>query len=161
MNKDKRPLRDNRGRFVKGHEPLVRPKYELMREYPALICDTCYKKDVCAEYKADSVCTYKREFKRYMTRNLNDVIEELRATTEASYAEMTFYIIQENITGEYNPAVTKLVNKNFKRLFLLYQIYKQIENRKPLYNPKKENILDKLFDFNVPVEDDGIEFKDL
>ena len=124
------PMRDNRGRFVKGHRPLVRPKYDLMKKPPKILCDTCYKKTDCAEYHCGYVCAHKRELKKYTNRDLNYVIEEIRATININYANMQFYFIKEIISGKYNATATKLVNKNFKRLFLLYKIYEQLEHNK-------------------------------
>ena len=122
--------RDKRGRFVKGHNPLSRPKYDHMKKYPPILCATCYRGTSCPEYRSESVCAKKREFKKFTTRNVNDVINELRVTTETSYIEMQFNMIKEIYSGEYDPDVTKLVKKNFKRLLLLYQIYEQIKRNK-------------------------------
>ena len=134
-------MRDNRGRFNKGHEPLIRPKYELMKKYPKILCDNCYMKTDCLDYKNGSVCANKREFKKFINRNINDVIDALCLITDKSIAEMKFYMVQEVINGDYDEKVTKLINKNFKRLLLLYQIYEQIENS----NSKSKGIIDKLF----------------
>lgn len=138
-------MRDNRGRFKKGHKPLIRPKYNLMKKYPKIICDKCYLGKNCPDYHQGCVCAHKREFKRYTNRNLNYVIEELRATIKIYSTNMQFYFIKEIISGEYSPQATKFVKKNFKRLLLLYQIYEQIDNSNSTTNLKRESIIDKLF----------------
>ena len=144
-------IRNNRGQFIGGHKPLIRPKYELMKKYPKLICDTCYMRIDCPDYQDGSVCANKREFKKYINRDLNYVIEELCATTNISYVTMQYYFIKEIISGEYSHRATKLVGKNFKKLLLLCQIYIQVENSKSISNIKSKGIISKLFDFDTPL----------
>ena len=138
-------MRNNKGQFVKGHEPLARPKYELMKKYPKILCASCYMNSDCPDYQNGSVCANKREFKKFVNRNLNEVIDTLRTLTEKSYKDMQFFFVKEIISGKYSRKATSLVNKNRKRLLLLYQIYEQIENSKFPHNPKQKSIIDKLF----------------
>lgn len=124
------PVRDNKGRFVKGHTPFIRPKYALLKKYPKLLCDTCCKRDTCPEYHNNYVCAYKREFKKFPTRNLNHVMDALSSITNDSLREMQFAMVQETLSGEYSPEVTRLISKNVKRLVLLFELNMQIANKK-------------------------------
>jgi len=130
LEKDKRPMRNYQGRFVKGHKPLIRPKYELMQKHPKLLCATCYLGCTCPEYQKGCVCTHKREFSKFITRDANDVVLMLQSTTESSLAEMQFAMVQETISGVFSHKVSRLINKNSKRLLLLNQLYEQIDNSK-------------------------------
>ena len=83
-----------------------------MQKYPALLCDTCHKNHICPDFRIGCVCADKREFNKFITRNANDVISELRATTNESVTNMQFAMIQEVINGKYDLDVTILVRKN-------------------------------------------------
>ena len=61
-----RPMRDSGGRFVKGHKPIRRPKYELMQKNPRLLCMTCYRRGTCPDYHKRYVCAHRREFRRFL-----------------------------------------------------------------------------------------------
>jgi len=123
-----RPTRDNQGRFVKGHKPIRRPKYDLIRAHPRLICATCYKGKTCPEYHVRCVCAYKREFDKFFTRDLDSVIDQFCSITNTSMAELQVAMIREVLDGgKLCPQVSRLMDKNMKRLILLYQIYTQID----------------------------------
>ena len=128
--KAKQPMRDYRGRFIKGHAPLTRPTYDLMKKYPKLLCATCYARHKCIQYQNESVCAYKREFKKYYTRDVNDVVSILRSNVEVSLSEMQFAMIQETVSGTFSHDLSKLINKNARQLLLLQQLYAQIDNSK-------------------------------
>lgn len=129
----KKPVRDNTGKFVKGHEPLTRPKYDLMRKYPKLLCDTCCIRSTCPDFQEECVCSHKRELKRFKTRDTIKVVSMLRSVTESSLTEMSFYIVQETMSGELDQKVSRLMSRNIKRLVLLYQLYEQMGRVQSLY----------------------------
>ena len=125
--RNQRPMRDSKGRFVKGHKPLVRPKYKRMKENPKLICKTCYKKNVCPEYHPDFVCLYKREFKKYKTRKIDEVMEKLGAESNETHADLQFAHIQEMVSGEFLPKTSRLLGRLMNQLFLLCYLHMQID----------------------------------
>jgi len=96
----KKPIRDQDGKFVKGHKPLVRPKYELLKKYPKLICDTCYLGMFCSDYLSGYVCTQKRELKRFIkNREIDAVLNELYLTTDWDNLKIQWLRTQEIIGG--------------------------------------------------------------
>jgi hypothetical protein len=134
QDQDKRPIRDNRGRFVYGHKPLRRPKYDLMQTNPRILCDTCYKTvigEVCPEYSPNCVCACKRELQRFRDyRNADDVMEIIRHELNERTKYQTYLLIGERLNGVHDPKLSKVMNKNIKQVMLLWEIYTQKERLK-------------------------------
>ena len=72
------PVRDERGRFLKGQKKVARPKKLYSNKYPKMACDTCVNAQLCPEYKAGYVCAYNKMFERYDTRDMADVIQAMQ-----------------------------------------------------------------------------------
>ena len=46
------PVRDSKGRFLKGQKKIRKPKNIYSKKYPKLACDTCYAAQSCPEFKS-------------------------------------------------------------------------------------------------------------
>ena len=137
-------MRDKAGRFVKGHRPLIRPKYVYSQNYPKLFCNTCYAGKSCPEYQEGLVCAYKKALKKYKTRNIDDVMDKMTSTADFSFAYMQWEMIQEALLGGVDPEVTRLIGKNCRYLYLMIQLLGEIEKSKSLPSPIDNQILERL-----------------
>ena len=75
--KDIIPVRDEKGRFLKGQQKVRKPKNIYSEKFPKLICDTCYGAQTCPEYKAGMVCAYNKLFNKFDTRNSDDILDAM------------------------------------------------------------------------------------
>ena len=143
--KDKtRPMRDSNGRFVKGHKPLIRPKYLCAKYYPKLYCNTCYMGSICPEYHAGYVCAHIKKLKKFKTRNADEVFEALADLTDYSIFRVQQMAVSENLSGELDPNLTKQIGVAMKQAMLMYQLHMQRERGKQIGSPVSKETLDGL-----------------
>ena len=111
------PVRDAKGRFIKGQKKVRKPRNVYSEKYPKLACDTCYKSGECPQYKAGYVCAYDKMFKRFDSRNLEDVIESMQGMVNFNMARLQRAMIFETLDGGMiTPEVSNLIDQNMRLL---------------------------------------------
>ena len=158
------PVRASDGKFLKGQKKVRRPKDIYSSKYPKLNCDTCYKSGDCPEYKAGFVCAFDKMFKRFDTRNSEDVVEAMSSMVNHNLERLQRAMLFETMDGGMaTPEVTGLIDQNAKLLEKLQQLQQTraqtvlqqrrtimsdgtetIENSMSL-NPQEGGILSKIF----------------
>lgn len=122
-NVDIVPIRDERGRLVKGQKKVKRPKQVYSKKFPKLACDTCHASAKCPEYKAGYVCAFHRMFNRFSTRDMGDIIESMQGIVEHNMTRMQKAMIMETMNGTIDPVVSQLMDTNLKYMQMLQQMY--------------------------------------
>lgn len=116
-------VRDESGKFVKGQQKVRKPKNIYSEKYPKLNCDTCYKSGDCPEYKAGFVCAFDKMFKRFDTRNAEDVVDAMSTMVNHNLERLQRAMMFETMDGGMiTPEVTGLIDQNAKLLEKLQQI---------------------------------------
>lgn len=122
------PVRDSKGRFVKGHQKVRKPKSVYSEKYPKLVCNTCYKSGDCPQYKAGYVCAYDRALKKFDTRNLDDIMDAMQSMTNVNLQRMQRALMFETMDGGMpTPEVTGLIDQNMR----LLQKMKELQDHSP------------------------------
>ena len=116
-------VRDEKGRFLKGQRAVRKPKNIYSKKYPKLNCDTCYKSGDCPEYMPGYVCAFDKMFKRFDTRNAEDVIDAMSSMINHNLERLQRAMMFEIMDGGMaTPEVTGLIDQNAKLLEKLQQI---------------------------------------
>lgn len=111
------PVRDEKGRFLKGQKAVRKPKKVYSKKYPKLFCDTCYSAQTCPEYKQGMVCAFKKMFNRFDTRNQEDVMDAMASMVEMNLDRLQRASIFEMLDGGLpNNIVTNLISQNMQML---------------------------------------------
>lgn len=172
------PVRASDGKFLKGQKKVRRPKDIYSSKYPKLNCDTCYKSGDCPEYKAGFVCAFDKMFKRFDTRNSEDVVEAMSSIVNHNLERLQRAMLFETMDGGMaTPEVTGLIDQNAKLLEKLQQLQQTraqtilqqrrtimsdgtetIENSMSL-NPQEGGILSKIF--GAPSKSDDLDTEDV
>lgn len=156
------PVRDEKGRFLKGQKRVRKPKNLYSSKYPKLNCNTCYKAGDCPEYKPGYVCAYDKLLKRFDTRNYADVIEAMTSMINFNLERLQRAMIFETMDGGIpTQEVTSLIDQNAKLLEKLKDLQQSrtiVSQRKIIkddgteetvtqlhMNPQGDGILSKLF----------------
>lgn len=157
-------VRDDKGRFLKGQQAVRKPKNIYSKKYPKLNCDTCYKSGDCPEYKPGYVCAFDKMFKRFDTRNAEDVMDAMSSMINHNLERLQRAMMFEIMDGGMaTPEVTGLIDQNAKLLEKLQQLQQMsaqtilqqrrtimadgtetIENSMSV-NPSSGGILSKIF----------------
>lgn len=121
-------VRDNKGRFIKGQKAVRKPKNVYSEKYPKLVCDTCYKSGDCPQYKAGYVCAFDRMFKRFDSRNYDDVVDAMASMVNNNLERMQRAMMFETMDGGFiTPEVTGLIDQNMR----LLEKMQNVQNNRP------------------------------
>lgn len=164
------PVRDTKGKFLKGQRQVARPKKLYSEKYPKMACDMCVNAQRCPEYKAGYVCAYNKMFNRYNTRDMGDVIQAMQGIVDLSMQRLQRSMMTEILSGGTpDPNVTQMMNQSMGLLSQLQKMYEYgnqevIRQTKVLRadgtqemttqvsNPQSGGILEKIFG-NMQQED--------
>lgn len=157
------PVRDEKGKFLKGQKVVQKPKQVYSKKFPKFACDTCFAAAKCPEYKAGYVCAYHKLFGRFDSRDMGDVIQAIQGIINHNMVRMQRAMVMEVINGVIDPNVTSLMDMNVKYMTLIKQLYEssspevlrhtrvikadgtQEETMTVSTNPQSGGILEKLF----------------
>lgn len=118
------PIRDEKGRFLKGQKKVKKPKNIYSDKYPKLVCDTCYAAQTCPQFKAGYVCAFNKMFKRFDTRNMDDIIEAMQGMVNLNLERMQRLAIFEMLDGGMPDAnLSAMIDQNMRLLINLKQLY--------------------------------------
>lgn len=161
------PVRDSKGRFIKGQKKVRKPKNIYSDKMPVLNCNTCYKAGDCEMYKPGYVCAYKKMFKRFNTRNMDDIVDAMTSMANYNLERMSRAMMFETMDGGMVTAeVTGLIDQNMRILNQIKELQqsKAIVSQKRVIredgteetvtqlnvNPQEGGILSKIFGMNKP-----------
>lgn len=156
------PVRDEKGRFLKGQKKVRKPKNIYSEKFPKLICDTCYAAQNCPEYKAGYVCAYEKMFKRFDTRDIRDIFDAMTSMVNLNLSRMQRVAIFEMLDGGMPDGnLTALIDQNMRLLATIQKMYMHApevlrktqvvradgtqETTVEYSNPRGGGILEKLF----------------
>lgn len=156
------PVRDKKGRFLKGQKIVRKPKNIYSKKYPKLVCDTCYAAQTCPEFKAGYVCAYDKMFNRFDTRNVEDIIDAMQSMVNLNLSRMQRVALFEMLDGGMPDGnLTNMINQNMNLLMAMQKVYIQApevlrqtrimradgseETTLEYNNPSSGGILEKLF----------------
>ena len=165
------PVRDGKGRFIKGQKKVRKPKNIYSDKMPVLNCNTCYKAGDCEMYKPGYVCAYKKMFKRFNTRNMDDIIDAMTSMANFNLERMSRAMMFETMDGGMVTAeVTGLIDQNMRILNQIKDLQqsKAVVSQKRVIredgteetvtqlnvNPQGEGILSKIFGMTSKANDD-------
>lgn len=118
------PVRDAKGRFIKGQKQVLKPKKLYSNKFPKMACDTCVNAQRCPEYKAGYVCAYNKMFERFNTRDMADVIQAMQGIVDFSMMRLQRGMIAEVMEGGLpDPSVTNMMNQTMGLLTQLQRMY--------------------------------------
>lgn len=157
------PVRDEKGRFIKGQRYRPAPKKMYSKKYPKLACDTCFVAQKCPEYKAGYVCAYNKMFDRYDTRDMGDIIQATQGIVDYSLGRLQRSMMFETLEGGLpDPTTTQLMNQTMGYLNQLRSMYESSnqeilrqtrvirsdgsqETTTQVTNPTQGGILERIF----------------
>lgn len=157
------PIRDEKGRLVKGQKMSLRPKKLYSNKYPKLACDVCVNAQRCPEYKAGYVCAYNKMFERYNTRDMGDIVQAMQGIAEFSLVRLQRGMMRETLNGGMpDVAVSNMMNQTLGILNGLQRLYEcgsqevirqtkilradgSQEMTTHVSNPQSGGILEKIF----------------
>ena len=157
------PVRDAKGRFVKGQKQVLKPKKLYSNKYPKMACDSCINAQKCPEYKAGYACAYNKMFERFNTRDMGDIIQAMQGITEFSLVRLQRGMLTETMEGGLpDPNVTNMMNQTMGLLTQLQRMYESgsqevirqtkimradgsQEMTTQVSNPQRGGILEKIF----------------
>ena len=167
------PVRDEKGRFIKGQRLVARPKKLYSNKFPKLACDACVNAQVCPEYKAGYVCAYNKMFNRYNTRDMGDVIQAMQGIADYSLIRLQRAMLTETMNGGMpDPMVSGLMQQSTALMAQLQRMYEvgsqevirqtkilrndgTQEMTTQVSNPQAGGILAKIFGDMTTRDDDG------
>ena len=110
-------VRDSHGRFVSGTQKVRKPKSVYSKVLPKLACDTCYKAGDCEQYKPGYVCAFSKEFKKFDTRNMDDIMDAMNSMANVNLERMQRAMMFEVMDGGMTvPEVNGLIDQNMRIL---------------------------------------------
>ena len=169
------PVRDAKGRFIKGQKQVLKPKKLYSNKYPKMACDSCLNAQKCPEYKAGYVCAYNKMFERYNTRDMGDIVQAMQGIVDYSLVRLQRGMMTETLEGGLpDPSVTGMMNQTMGLLTQLQRMYEcgsqevirqtkvvradgSQETTTQVSNPQRGGILEKIFgDMGSTKEDEKV-----
>lgn len=157
------PVRDDKGKFIKGQKTVKKPKKMYSSKFPKMACDTCFVAQKCPHYKAGCACAYNDIFNKYDTRDMGDIIQAMQGIAEYSLSRTQRAMMFEVMEGGLpDPALSGLMDQTMRYMQQIKAMYdtgnqevlrqtKIIrsdgteETTTQLTNPRSGGILEKIF----------------
>lgn len=161
------PVRDEKGKFLKGQKVVKKPKNIYSDKFPKLACNSCYAAQSCPDFEADMVCAYNKMFKRFDSRRMSDVIEAMQGMANLNLERMQRLMMFEVLDGGMlDGNLTALIDQNMRLLMGMKNLYDRsgdevlrqtktfkadgtVQETTELQNPQSGGILEKLFSSNL------------
>jgi hypothetical protein len=116
-------VRDENGRFLKGQRVVKKPKQLYSQHFPKLACNTCYKAGECPEYKPDHACAFDKIFKKFKTRNMDDLIDAMHGMADLNLERMQRLMLFETMDGGMaDPVLTGMIDQNLNIMMKMKQL---------------------------------------
>jgi hypothetical protein len=122
-------VRDESGRFLKGQKKVRKPKQLYSKHFPKLACNTCYKAGDCPEYKPDHACAFEKVFKKFKTRNMDDLVDAMHGMADLNLERMQRLMMFEVMDGGMaDPTLTGMIDQNLNILMKMKQLQEARSN---------------------------------
>lgn len=119
-------VRDEKGRFLKGQKKVRKPKSLGSKFFPKLACNTCYKAGECPEYKPDFACAFEKEFKKFKTRDINDLQDAMMGMADANMERLQRLLLFETMDGGMaDPTVSAMIDQNMRLMDSVRRLHEQ------------------------------------
>jgi hypothetical protein len=116
-------VRDENGRFLKGQRAVRKPKQLYSQHFPKLACNTCYKAGECPEFKPDHACAFDKVFKKFKTRNMDDLIDAMHGMADLNLERMQRLMLFETMDGGMaDPVLTGMIDQNLNIMMKMKQL---------------------------------------
>ena len=116
-------VRDSKGRFLKGQKLVRKPKSIYSDKMYKLSCDTCIKSATCPEYREGYVCAFNKMFKRFNTRDANDIQDAIHSIVEENGERLERAMMFELMDGGVlDPMVNTLMSTQITYMNMLQQM---------------------------------------
>lgn len=93
------PVYDKEGNVLKGIKTIKKQKKLSSKALPRQSCDRCVNALNCPEYQAGYICAYDEMFRRFNTRDPEDVMQGLTAIADLSMERAMKAYMQETLMG--------------------------------------------------------------
>ncbi len=93
------PVYDKNGDILKGIKSLRKQKKISTRMMPRWSCDRCVIAMNCPEYEAGKMCAYDKQFRKFNTRNVEDVMDGMTAIANVAIERAMKAFMQETAMG--------------------------------------------------------------
>lgn len=121
-------VRDEKGRFVKGQKRVRKRKNIYSEKYPKLSCNTCFAAQTCPEFKEGYVCAFNKMFKRFDSRNAEDVMDAMSSMVNLNMERMQRVAIFEMLEGGSPDSVlTNMIDQNMRLLQQMREVQQSQE----------------------------------
>ena len=159
------PIYDKDGNILKGVKTIKKQKKLSTRALPRLSCDRCVMAMNCPEYRAGYICAYDKTFRKYNTRNIEDVKQGMTAIADLALERAQKAFMQETAMGGVpTKATTQALNDAWNYLSKLHELEKEGDPSEPVTiqhtkvkggsietttvmgkNPQQGGLLEKIF----------------
>lgn len=110
-------VRDDKGRFLKGQKRVRKRKNIYSEKYPKMACNTCYSAQSCPEFKEGYVCAFNKMFKRFDSRNSEDILDAMSSMVNLNMERMQRVAIFEMLDGGMpDSTLTNMIDQNMRLL---------------------------------------------
>ena len=121
-------VRDEKGRFVKGQKRVRKRKNLYSEKYPKMSCNTCYAAQSCPEFKEGYVCAFNKMFKRFDSRNADDVLDAMSSMVNLNMERMQRVAIFEMLDGgSPDSTLTNMIDQNMRLLQQMREVQQSQE----------------------------------
>ena len=93
------PVYDKDGNVLKGVKTIKKQKKLSSKALPRQSCDRCVNASNCPEYQAGYICAYDEMYRRFNTRDPEDVIQGMTAIADLSLERAMKAYMQETLMG--------------------------------------------------------------
>lgn len=94
-----KPVYDRDGNILKGIKTVKKQKKLSTKALPRLSCDRCVMAVNCPQYQAGYICAYDKMFRRFNTRDAEDVQQGLTAIADLALERAQKAFMQETAMG--------------------------------------------------------------
>ena len=116
-------VRDEKGRFLKGQQKVRKPKSVYSNKLPQVSCDVCAMAQGCPDYKPGYICAYNKMFKKFDTRNLDDLKDAMHSIVSSNLERLQRMMLMEQLNGGIADAtVDRLMDTNMKYLQMMKEL---------------------------------------
>lgn len=124
-----KPVYDKDGNILKGIKTIKKQKKLSARALPRLSCDRCVMAMNCTEYKPGYICAFDKTFRKFDTRNVEDVKQGLVAIADLALERAQKAFMQETAMGGAPTKVTSQAMQDaWNYLVKLKELEKESEN---------------------------------
>lgn len=173
-----KPIYDKDGSIQKGIKKLRKQKKISSIKMPRLSCDRCVMASKCPEYQAGYICAYDKTFRKFNTRDAEDVRDGMSAIADVALERaQKAFMLETSMGGMPTDATSKALKEAWNYLDKLNELHNQMSGS-PLVvqqtkvkggsieqttitgsNPERGGILEKILlgDNTIDVEAEPID----